>query len=90
MTDEEDTHTQLVKAYLEYFKAHEAFESRPGTTKRREARRWLSVIRKLALKRRNEIMETHLTKFFDGRAENWKNTLKARQKRMAKRKSDNT
>ncbi len=90
MSEEDDTHTQLVKAYLEYFKANEAFLKRPGEIKRREARRWLSVIRKLALKRRAEIMETHLVKFADGRADNWKNTLKARQNQEAKRKSDNT
>jgi hypothetical protein len=90
MSDEEDTHDQLTKAYLEYFKANEAFMIRPGEIKRREARRWLSVIRKLALKRREEIMKTHLAKFADGRAENWKNTLSARQKKEAKKKANDT
>ncbi len=90
MSDEDDTHDQLTKAYLEYFKANEAFMQRPGEIKRREARRWLSVIRKLALKRRQEIMETHLVKFADGRADNWKNTLKARQNKEAKKGSGNT
>lgn len=90
MSEEDDIHTQLVKAYLEYFKANRAFEQRPGELKRREARRWLSRIIKLAKDRRNEIMETHLKKFEDGRVNNWKSAQIARQKKAEKKKSADT
>ena len=90
MNDEDDIHDKLTKAYLEYFKANAAFEQRPGELKRREARRWLSVISKLAKERRNQIMETHLKKFDDGRVNNWKYALNARQKKAEKKKAGDT
>lgn len=60
---EDDTHDKLVKAYLEYFKANEAFVKRPSVLKRRTTRKWLSEIRKLAKLRREEIIESHREKF---------------------------
>lgn len=90
MNEEDSIHDQLTKAYLEYFKANAAFEQRPGELKRREARRWLSRISKLAKDRRNEIMETHLKKFEDGRVNNWKSAQIARQKKAERKKSGDT
>ena len=60
---EDDTHDKLVKAYLEYFKANEAFVKRPSVPKRRAVRKWLSEIRKLAKIRREEIIESHREKY---------------------------
>ena len=90
MSEEDDTHDLLVKAFLEYFKANEAFEQRPGELKRRKARKWLTYIRKLALTRKEEIIKSHLEKFPDGRINNWKNTRLARQKRGWQNKSTDT
>ena len=57
MTD--DTHDLLTKAYLEYFKANENFEKRKSERTKREARRWLSEIRRLCSARRVEIINAH-------------------------------
>ena len=60
MTD--DTHDKLTKAYLEYFKANEAWEVRKSERTKRSARKWLSEIRRLATTRRTEIMDTFVAK----------------------------
>lgn len=59
---EDDTHDLLAKAFLEYFKANEAFVKRKSVPKRRLVRKWLSEIRKLAKLRREEIIESHRDK----------------------------
>jgi|TARA_R110000868_G_scaffold66856_7_gene198774 hypothetical protein len=58
----DDTHDQLVKEYLEYFKANEAFMASPSELKRRTARKHLSNIRQLAKIRRKEIIDHHVDK----------------------------
>lgn len=63
LREKSDVHDQLVFAYLEYFKANEKFLYRPSEPKRRDVRRWLSTIRKLALVRREEIMDIHRNKY---------------------------
>ena len=79
---EDDTHDQLVKAYLEYFKANERFQQRPSELKRRDARKELSKIMKLSKVRRAEIMQEHLNKVEDGRKNNMTpKAIAARQKR---------
>ena len=60
MTD--DTHDLLTKAYLEYYKANENFEKRKSERTKRDARRWLSEIRRLCTVRRKEIMADHTAK----------------------------
>ena len=60
MTD--DTHDKLTKAYMEYYKANEAFEIRKSERTKRAARKWLSEIRRLATTRRTEIMDTFVDK----------------------------
>ena len=53
MTD--DIHDPLTKAYLEYFKANEAFEDRLSHRTHASSRRWLREIRRLAKLRMDEI-----------------------------------
>ena len=60
MTD--DTHDKLTKAYLEYFKANEAWEVRKSERTKRSARKWLSEIRRLCSARRVEIIEEYKAK----------------------------
>ena len=60
MTD--DTHDKLTKAYMEYYKANEAFEIRKSERTKRAVRKWLSEIRRLATTRRTEIMDTFVAK----------------------------
>ena len=38
---DDDTHDQLTKAYMAYFKANEAFESRNSVRTHRDSRKWL-------------------------------------------------
>ena len=59
---EDDTHDKLTKAYLAYYKANEAFESRNSVRTHRSARKWLREIRRLAKERMDEIHEKHNTK----------------------------
>ena len=59
---EDDTHDKLTKAYMRYFKANEAFESRNSVRTHRESRKWLREIRTLAKIRMDEIHEKHNTK----------------------------
>ena len=58
----DDTHDLITKAYLEYYKANENFEIRKSERTKREARRWLSEIRRLCTERRKEIMADHTAK----------------------------
>ena len=60
MTD--DTHDKLTKAYLEYYKANEAWEIRKSERTKRSARKWLSEIRRLASERRVEIIDEYKAK----------------------------
>jgi len=56
----QDTHDKLTKAYMEYYKANEAFEIRKSERTKRAARKWLSEIRRLCSERRNEIMSDYI------------------------------
>jgi hypothetical protein len=61
----DDIHDQLTKAYLEYFKANEAFESRKSHRTHAASRRWLREIRRLAKLRQEEIHLTYAAKKAD-------------------------
>ena len=58
---EDDIHDQLTKAYLEYFKANELFESRNSVRTHKAVRRCLREIRRLAKLRSDEIHLKHNT-----------------------------
>tara|TARA_B100001057_G_scaffold299769_1_gene299898 strand:+ start:257 stop:469 length:213 start_codon:yes stop_codon:yes gene_type:complete len=58
----DDTHDKLTKAYLEYYKANEAWEIRKSERTKRLARKWLSEIRRLCSDRRVEIIEEYKAK----------------------------
>jgi hypothetical protein len=58
----DDTHDKLTKAYINYFKSNEAFESRKSHRTHAASRRWLREIRKLAKERMDEIHDTYQTK----------------------------
>ena len=62
MTIEDDTHDLLTKAYMEYFKANEAFEARNSVRTHGAARKWFREIRTLSKKRMEEIHTKHKTK----------------------------
>lgn len=51
----DDTHDQLTKAYMNYFKYNEKFAKRPSRQSKIQSRKWLSEIRKLSRTRRAEI-----------------------------------
>jgi len=55
---DDDTHDKLTKAYINYFKSNEAFESRKSHRTHAASRRWLREIRKLAKERMDEIHDT--------------------------------
>jgi hypothetical protein len=55
----DDTHDKLTKAYMEYYKANEAFDIRKSERTKRAARKWLSEIRRLCTTRRDEIMNDY-------------------------------
>lgn len=59
---EDDVHDQLTKAYLEYFKANEAYEARKSHRTHASSRRWLRRIRELAKLRMDEIHAEYQTK----------------------------
>ena len=59
---DDDTHDKLTKAYMEYFKANEAYESRKSHRTHLESRRWLRKIRELAKIRMEEIHEDYTAK----------------------------
>jgi len=58
----DDTHDKLTKAYLEYYKANEAWEIRKSERTKRSARKWLSEVRRLCSDRRVEIIEEYKAK----------------------------
>jgi len=58
----DDTHDKLTKAYMEYFKANEAFESRKSHRTHAASRRFLRQIRDLAKERMDEIHKTYQAK----------------------------
>jgi hypothetical protein len=58
----DDIHDKLTKAYLEYFKANDAFEARKSHRTHAASRRWLREIRKLAKDRMDEIHYTYQIK----------------------------
>ena len=68
---EDDTHDLLTKAYMEYFKANDAFESRNSVRTHGSARKWLREIRSLAKLRMDEIHEKHKTKKDQGKEQAW-------------------
>ena len=59
---EDDIHDQLTKAYLEYYKANEAFEDRYSHRTHASSRRWLREIRRLSKLRMEEIHTTFKVK----------------------------
>lgn len=59
MNIEEDTHDQLVKAYLDYFKANEVFVQKPSEAKRVRVRKCLTKIHQLAKLRKLEVLKIH-------------------------------
>ena len=59
---DDDTHDKLTKAYLEYFKANEAYESRKSHRTHAASRRWLREIRKFAKERMDEIHNDYIAK----------------------------
>ena len=58
----DDIHDKLTKAYLEYYKANEAWEIRKSERTKSSARKWLSEIRRLATDRRKEIIDDYKAK----------------------------
>ena len=71
MTD--DNHDKLVKAYLEYFKAHENYQKTGGIRPRRETRRWLREIRDLAKIRMNEVQDSYVNRRADSKQDDQDN-----------------
>jgi len=59
---DDDTHDKLTRAYMEYFKANEAYESRKSHRTHASSRRWLRKIRELAKERMDEIHEDYTAK----------------------------
>jgi len=59
---EDDTHDQLTKAYLEYFKTNDAFESRYSHRTHASSRKWLREIRRLSKLRMEEIHHVYNVK----------------------------
>ena len=59
---DDDTHDKLTKAYMEYFKANEAFEKRLSHRTHAASRRFLRQIRELAKERMDEIHDTYAAK----------------------------
>jgi hypothetical protein len=54
---QDDTHDELVKAYLQYFKENEKFEANPSFRKYYNAKRCAKKIKLLAKKREDAIKE---------------------------------
>ena len=59
---EDDIQDKLIKAYLEYYKANEAFEDRLSHRTHASSRRWLREIRRLSKLRMEEIHTTFKVK----------------------------
>ena len=88
MTD--DTHDKLVKAYLEYFAANEKFEQGPSDRTKRNARRTLRNLMRLAKQRQDEIQDHYLVVLEQVRASgkwasNKAKALKSKEVKAAKR-----
>jgi hypothetical protein len=60
-----DIHDQLTQAYLNYFKANEAFEQRNSVRTHKASRKWLREIRRLSKLRMEEIHTKHRQKYPD-------------------------
>lgn len=58
----DDIHDKLTKAYMEYFKENEKFESRNSVRTFRATRKWLRTIRILAKERMDEVKDQYETK----------------------------
>lgn len=56
----DDPHEKLVREYLEYFKAHEAFERAPSVRNYGNIRRSLKALRLLVKERYNETKQIYL------------------------------
>jgi aspartate aminotransferase-like enzyme len=56
----DDIHDELVKAYLEYFKANEKFERTPSVRKYYAVQQQVKNIKKLIRQREKEIRERYL------------------------------
>jgi len=63
----DDTHDQLVKAYLEYFKANEKWEIRRSMRTYYATQRWLREIQKLSKAKQKENTEFFNKKFRKGK-----------------------
>lgn len=57
---EDDIHEQIIQGYLEYFKAHEAFERAPSVRNYGNIRRSLKALRVLVKQRYDETKKTYL------------------------------
>ena len=57
---EEDAHEKLVREYLEYFKAHEAFERTPSVRNYFEVRKRLKTLKILVKERYHDTREFYL------------------------------
>jgi hypothetical protein len=57
MHDDDDTHERMIRAFQEYFKYHDRFESDNNIRAGIDARYWLSEIRRYASTRRFEIKD---------------------------------
>jgi hypothetical protein len=64
---EDDTHDELVKAFIEYSKANEKWETKRSHRTYYAANRWLRKIRKLSRARM-----THNTEYFHEKVQNQK------------------
>ena len=58
----DDIHDQLVKAYLDYFKANEIWERKPSIRKYWKVQQCIRKVRELADARNKEIRQIHQTK----------------------------
>ena len=63
---QDDTHDKLVKAYLEYFKANERYETKPSFRKYHDAKRSAKKIKFLA-KEREDAIKDHFDNFIKER-----------------------
>jgi len=63
----DDTHDQLVKAYLEYFKANEKWEIRRSMRTYYATQRWLREIQKLSKAKQKENTDFFNKKFRKGK-----------------------
>lgn len=57
MKREEETHDELMQAFRQYFEANQKWVDRGTRMAGMDARKWLSEIRRICTKRRNNIMD---------------------------------